>query len=68
MLQNSTFPAHTHMEEMNKGLYATKKTQKQKIISLFVIILVAGKDENVKLPPKEKREICSKKSGLKWCS
>jgi hypothetical protein len=29
---------------------------------------VAGKDENVKLPPKEKREICSKKSGLKWCS
>jgi hypothetical protein len=56
------------MEEMNKGLYATKKTQKQKIISLFVIILVAGKDENVKLPPKEKREICSKKSGLKWCS
>jgi len=46
------------MEEMNKGLYATKKTQKLKIISLFVvIILVAGKDENVKFPPKEKRDM-----------
>lgn len=43
---------------MNKGLYATKKTQKLKIISLFVvIILVAGKDENVKFPPKEKRDM-----------
>jgi hypothetical protein len=46
------------MEEMNKGLYATKKTQKQKIISLFVvIILVAGKNENVKFLPKEKRDL-----------
>jgi hypothetical protein len=46
MLQNST------------GLYATKKTQKQKITSLFVIIiLVAGKDEDMKFPPKEKRDL-----------
>jgi len=33
-----------------------QKTQKQKIISLFVIILVAGKDENMKFMPKEKRD------------
>jgi len=46
------------MEEMNKGLYATKKTQKQKIISLCVIIIsVAGKDENVKFLPKEKIDL-----------
>ena len=58
MLQNSTYFLHTHMEEMNKGLYATKKTQKQKIISLCVIIIsVAGKDENVKFLPKEKIDL-----------
>jgi hypothetical protein len=55
------------MEQMNTGLDVIKNTQKQKITSIFFIIIsVAGRQGKCEISFHGKE--FHSKNGLKWCS